>query len=304
MLAAPLLTVLLACSESILVPEESKPTIPLEDDTATVDSGGDSSPPVDTADSAEPPCDVDVPLAGDVPVDGGNPDYWELEPLWELTAPAADSRWDESVTTPLVVQLADDDGDGDVDADDDPDVLVLFADSNYRTGALVALDGATGAEHWTVETVYTGGTFAAADLDADGVTEIVVNGADGVTPMALRADGSTYWRAPVSVTGGYASITAADLDQDGYPELLANGYVLEGQTGVIRDRISAGWGYGVAIGADLDRDGQTEIILDGIVSGSDGSLLWGSGASEPDTMPSRMISVWPSRSRSAPMATP
>ncbi|BDG05426.1 FG-GAP repeat domain-containing protein [Anaeromyxobacter oryzae] len=112
---------------------------------------------------------------------------------------------------------------------------------------------------------------ALADLDGDGVPEVVWGASDVV---ALRAsDGALLWRAPGSGRV-WAPIAVADLDGDGKPEIVVgrNGDLLtvygpDGQVRWSRNPFGAGELRSVAV-ADLDGDGKLEIVV-GRASGGD-----------------------------------
>ena len=79
-------------------------------------------------------------------------------------------------STPLVLQLTDDDSNGRIDVYDVPDVVILHnAGVGIAEGAgFSVVDGATGVEHFRVDSPpLMLATLAAADLDGDGVVEIV-----------------------------------------------------------------------------------------------------------------------------------
>jgi outer membrane protein assembly factor BamB len=77
----------------------------------------------------------------------------------------------------------------DLEGDGRPEVI-----AGTWNGRLVALDGRTGQERWSFDS--PGNSFQsgaeAADLDGDGVKELVIASGDGVV-RALRADGTLMW---------------------------------------------------------------------------------------------------------------
>ncbi len=130
--------------------------------------------------------------------------------------------------------LADLDGDGDLD--------VVVGD---ESGALRALDGATGNALWTAATSKNDygaegfiGAAALADLDGDGRTDVIAGARDGILTAYRGTDGDMLWQISES-SGIHASPLVADFDQDGKPEVLAAWsygtiVIADGKTGVRR----------------------------------------------------------------------
>lgn len=213
------------------------------------------------------------------------------EPPRGQFAPAPEWHWlpgaqtplpdkDQVMSTPVVVNLTDDNGDGAVNEQDTPDVVFIAFDTTgpdgnpnrhqLRAGVVRAVSGDTGAELWSASStsllVAPAGNIAAGDLDGDGRVELVMERwAGGV--QALRADGTLFWSCggadcqPVpSLWGG---ITIANLD-GGDPEVLRGGCVLEGRTGAVRFCGTSGQGSngvgGISAAADLNGDGQLEVL--------------------------------------------
>jgi VCBS repeat protein/FG-GAP repeat protein len=138
---------------------------------------------------------------------------------------------------------------------------------------------------------------AAADLDGDGVLEIVVGSGSGVPGegsgrvTAFRADGSVLWTftPPGSPNGVYSTPALGDLDGDGKDDVVfgsfnSSVYALKGTTGqllpgwpiFVRDTV---WSSPAL--ADLDGDGTLEVIIgaDSHVEGPpidtpNGGALW------------------------------
>ncbi len=92
-----------------------------------------------------------------------------------------------------------------------------------------------GATDWTVSSA----SLAVADLDGDGIAEIVAYGADGST-LAFKKTGTTWgllWKAPRPASApwtpcdqarcslGWAGPSIHDLDDDGSPEVIREGVV-------------------------------------------------------------------------------
>ncbi|MCP4544839.1 MAG: DUF11 domain-containing protein, partial [bacterium] len=83
----------------------------------------------------------------------------------------------EVETAPVVVQLSDDNADATIDSRDVPDIVFLTEDAQGR--AVTAVSGLDGTEVWTFRSSSDNplplpiGHLAAADLDGDGVAEVI-----------------------------------------------------------------------------------------------------------------------------------
>ncbi len=83
---------------------------------------------------------------------------------WDGASRSPDSP--QPCSTPLVVQLTDDNGDGRIDSNDMPDVVFI------HDGVISVLDSRTGSDNFVFSgpnVMWTG--LAAGDLDADGIVE-------------------------------------------------------------------------------------------------------------------------------------
>ncbi len=143
-----------------------------------------------------------------------------------------------------------------------PEVLI-----QTNMGMVYALSGQDGRELWKYKMSghirWACGGVAAADLDGDGILELVVSDS-ALRAVALSGDGTEKWR--FEQEGGFAGApTVADLDHDGKAEILLSGakdtvICLDAQG---REKFRAGIGVpagGAHVVADLDRDGTPEIL--------------------------------------------
>ncbi len=171
---------------------------------------------------------------------------------------------------------------GDVDGDGQPDIIVV-GESIPGQEWSVYIIGADGNIKRSIS--ITGAVFSAigtvpalADLDGDGVPEIIVQTFTALN--VVRGNGSSVSGWPIvwpnlEASGQYAPIVG-DVDGDGFPDIVvttqAPGDTLVGQVRVFnRNGIShprfpktlpIGQGAVPAI-ADIDGDGRNEIIISG-----------------------------------------
>ena len=198
--------------------------------------------------------------------------------------------------TPIVIELDDDNCDGKVTQDDIPEILfsTFTGGAYFKQGTLHAISLKDGAfvEKFTVPNVtQPGAGLAAADLDSDGIPEIVgcMNpGPAGVSccdaqaqntgVIAFKADGSTFWTQPdtTKVHCGYDHPLIADVYQDGTPEVLVGWTLLDGTTGAVAMELDPAhsWGQKLMGMADLDGDGLLDITSGIKAVRSDGTKIW------------------------------
>lgn len=201
---------------------------------------------------------------------------------------------DQVMSTPAVINLTDDNGDGDIDRDDIPDVVFISFDTTgpandplahtLNSGILRAVSGENGRELWSATGVASrvapAGNVAAADLDNDGVPEIVTEAWTGGV-IAFRADGTIYWQCTTAacrpIQALWGGVAIADLDGGG-PEVIRGGCVLEGRTGAIRFCGTSGHGSngvgGLAVAADIDGDNVQEVIAGKTAYRANGNIAW------------------------------
>jgi hypothetical protein len=99
---------------------------------------------------------------------------------------------------------------------------------------------------------WSGGKIALADLDGDGLSEIVVG------TKVFNADGTLRWDAPAALTEGRCT-TVADLDLDGSPEVVTGIRALDAAGAGLWHSIVSAPAYPAV--ADLEGDGLPEVVV-------------------------------------------
>ncbi len=195
------------------------------------------------------------------------PDSFEPEVQWSYDGI-------DSIVTPLVGNLTDDNGDGTIDLTDTPDVVIVSGVGDE--GMVHVLDGQTGALHAEFGQVSGSITPALGDIDGDGFVEILTgSGKGGATPLhAYEHDGTLKWASQEAFNGPVGAIALADLDNDGDVEIVA-GDSLYDHTG---KRLWAVPGYEfiatAATAADLDGDGDLEVVFGDRAFHHDGTIAY------------------------------
>jgi len=242
----------------------------------------------DDDDDAPQICHVVDDASGVAPCsDTAPPDSFEPEVQWAWEGV---DGFDQSVTTPLVANLTDDNGDGVVDLCDIPDIVVNVYKETAESGGesigrVAILDGETGSLHHIFDTpVISIETPALADIDGDGVVEIVAVEVDDTVPfidnppariVAFHADGSTAMAGPWNMAGHsltLGAIAIADLEGDGDGEIMVDGKVFDHLGNLVWS--ATDHGGGVASAADLDGDGDLEVISGPRAYHHDGSVYF------------------------------
>ena len=235
------------------------------------DTGGDTGSPVDKCTANEEgdgfgDCTMKAP-----------PDAFEPDVQWSWNGPGPEK---ESLVTPLVANLTDDNGDGAIDLCDIPDIVVAVT-AFPAEGHLYVLDGATGAQHFMIPTPITWSINPAiGDIDADGLPEIIAAIGPGFggpsQAVAFEHDGTLKWTNATGIThsqGG--AITLADLDNDGDVEISMDKLIIDhlGNTivtlpeGQVADNFTT-------VAADLDGDMDLEIVIGPNAYHHDGTPLF------------------------------
>lgn len=183
-------------------------------------------------------------------------------------------------TTPLVAQLTDDNDDGLINDLDTTDVIFTShsrVTNNIEVGILRAISGADGSDIWaaTETSQRVTGTMppGLADIDGDGLIEIVVGGPSGDGLLAFEHDGTLKWKNP-GIRDARASTPAiADIDHDGDVEIIYGARVISAE-GVVEWSMGNGFFDTLPLVVDLDNQGGLEIISGDRAFDNQGNLLW------------------------------
>ena len=179
-------------------------------------------------------------------------------------APAVKYHWDKGdvMMAPIVIQLDDDNCDEIVDERDIPEIVFNTFDAgkyneNGTTRAISIVDGAI-VEKWAskaaLDPTNPGREVAGGNIDGLPGNEIVTCTVAGKV-RALDAAGNELWISAMPLT--CVSPTIADLDNDGVAEVIVTGGVLDGATGALEVKFSAG---SDVFAADLNVDGELDIV--------------------------------------------
>ncbi len=255
--------------------------------TGTATTGGDlpacgDAPPPAMMGRFDPSCATEPQQGMFNPIVEWHKDAWAQGP----TAKA-------SYTTPVVVQISDDNADGKINSDDMPDIaIVTFTDAG---GWLRAISGDGTTELVSVQNakLSSNTTLAAGDIDGDGVVEFVAKASDQKI-YAYEHDGTLKWTSASlgTNTGIYDSaVSISDMNGDGSPELICGRAILDnqgviigtGKYGLGRPADNMNGSASMSFAVDLDADGEQEVVVGDALYNIAGADKWHNGL--PDGYP-------------------
>jgi len=212
---------------------------------------------------------------GDLPAVAQPLAPFEMAQKWHWNSSDFMPEYNQVMSTPVVVQLNDDNGDGVIDNNDVADIVVATF-KKYSSGIVRALSGVDGSELWdysqgaiTVEASYS---LAAADFDGDGIVEIVASHRsddfisiidnNGVTKKQI-AKTNSGWRTA-------SDITVADINNDGSLEFTLGDGIYNYDTGLL---FNIDWSPTTSI-FDSNNNGNQEVFSRGEMLDQYGAVLW------------------------------
>jgi RHS repeat-associated protein len=183
-------------------------------------------------------------------------------------------------STPIVINLTDDNEDGRIDANDVPDIAVpVEGQTNQLTGEIRVISGDDGRELFTAgapNLVSPWSEIASGDIDGDGLPEIVAVHADAQHLIAFEHTGTQKWISeatsmPTFNLGGTllttGAVSLANLDGAGPPEIIVGATVFDANGRLIGRGDALGGTVGgagkrsaISAVADIDLDGTPELV--------------------------------------------
>jgi hypothetical protein len=202
---------------------------------------------------------------------------------WNLVAGSP-----HSASAPIVVQLTDDNGDGTIDDEDMPDIVFI---SYGGPGIIRAISGDGMTEILSIDGsgVDRNKSIAAADIDGDGVVEIITSNTSKQI-VAYEHDGALKWTsAALGANVGTYEVAPAisDMNGDGAPEIVVGRAILDNQGGLIGAGTHgigasdhANGSASMSFAVDLDDDGDQEVVVGNALYNIAGGDIWFNGLSD------------------------
>ena len=200
-----------------------------------------------------------------------------MEPKWQWNSSDFMPQYNQVMSTPVIVQLNDDNNDGVINNSDVADIVVVtFKNGDYSHGVVRALSGINGTELWDYSqgAIMADAAFSvgAADFDNDGVVEIIATSRfedfvsvvdnNGVAKKQIGKINSG-WRTT-------SDIAIADINNDGSLEFTLGDAVYNYDTGSLfnfnRSPTSTIF--------DSNNDGIQEVFTKGELLDENGAVLW------------------------------
>ena len=266
------------------------PTSPTQ---STVDSADDTIVPTDTGDTSATDtgflpmgCDEDPPKGFMAPFDdlcATTPSVGMFNPVveWHKDTWSMGANSKSSVSAPIVVQLTDDNADGVIGPDDMPEVLlVTYNNPDAQTSCwLRAVSGDGLTEVLNVQNVQfsRNQNIAAADIDNDGVVEILTKARDQKV-YAYEHDGALKWTSPDlgnHTAANDSIVSISDMNGDGNPEIITGRAILANDGTLISTGTHGiGGATSMSFAVDLNNDGDQEVVVGNALYNIAGADLW------------------------------
>lgn len=208
---------------------------------------------------------------------------FSMQQKWQWNSSDFMPEYIQVSTTPVVVQLNDDNSDGVIDSNDVADVVVVSYKNRASSipGLVRALSGIDGSELWTYENGAVlsdaRNSIAAADLDGDGIVEIVTNDQTSDVIQVINHLGQVTKEFNKSGTP-IGAVTLSDINNDGVVEIVTGNNVFSYETGLL---YTTNWSA-ASTTFDADNNDTQEVLAGGGLYDSYGSKLWQFG--EPGSM--------------------
>jgi hypothetical protein len=209
-------------------------------------------------------------------------------------------------TNPAAVTVADFNGDGIPDLAVSNDNYYNPATKSYGPGSVSILLGNGNGTFTPAPTLSVGlhpGSLAAADLNGDGIPDLVVPYYGPANVVAgkvsvFMGNGNGTFQAPVTYAAGPrpSAVTVADLKGNGVPDLVVTNYVTNGGVSILLGNGNGSFSpastyFGIANPspgqvADVNGDGKLDIVFGYELGTSVGALLGnGNGTFSPAVLP-------------------
>ncbi|QBJ62647.1 choice-of-anchor A family protein [Pseudoalteromonas sp. DL-6] len=203
---------------------------------------------------------------------------FRMQQKWQWNTSDFLPESNQVITAPVTAQLNDDNGDGIIDNNDVADVLISSFIRNTEAGILRALNGKNGTELWSYSTgaisVDAGYTSAVADIDNDGIVEIIATDTLSNSIKIVNYKGELIKLIEKKTANLIKSnVALSDVNNDGQIDILAG----DGVYSINGDLLYSYLWTPSPIAVDINDDGYQEVVADRSVLDINGVPLWSFG---------------------------